>query len=91
MDTSSIYLAGVCTTTSVVFAVLLCVTQLFHFKSEDYQIDDVLTLVNEKFLWYVLTTWSKVLPEKLLVPQPRNSPPYMEPKGSLSCSQGPAT
>jgi hypothetical protein len=38
-----------------------------------------------------LTPWSRVLLKKLTVNQSRNSPPFMEPEGSLPCSQGPAT
>jgi len=38
-----------------------------------------------------LSPWSKVLLEKLTVTQSRNSPLFMEPEGSLLCSQGPTT
>jgi hypothetical protein len=38
-----------------------------------------------------ITPWSRLLPEKLIVTQPRNSLPFMEPKVSSPCSQQHAT
>jgi len=38
-----------------------------------------------------LTSWSRIILEKLIVTQlANNHPPLMEPEGSLPCSQGPA-
>jgi len=42
-------------------------------------------------LFNKLTAWSRVLLEKLVVTQSRNSSPFMKPEGSLLCSQEPAT
>jgi hypothetical protein len=68
-------------------------TGLHRFMHEPakikFSIKLVCKIVKQLHINVSFTPSSRVLLEKY--PQPRNFPPYMEPKGSSLCSQQPAT
>jgi hypothetical protein len=52
----------------------------------------VVVAVMMMMMMMMINPWSRALLEKLTVTQlVKKFPPFMEPKGSLPCSQGPAT
>jgi len=59
-------------------------------QSHDTLLQQTYSVQSLGYIGFQLTQWSRVLHEKLIVTQSRNSLSFMEPAGSLSSSQEPA-